>query len=190
MDAFNHYLKQFPHYTPQVFEAVRPFLSYKKLLTGDYFIREGKICRHIAFVEEGLLRVFYLNGGKEITNCFCKEHTITTSYTSLITRKASDLAIQAVEPTTLIVLPNSALQKLYETDLFWQQLGRTAAENEYVTTENHRRFLQDLTAIERYKQILEQDGELLQRVPLTYLASYLQIAPETLSRIRKKLIRT
>lgn len=189
MESFNEYLKQFPHYRPEVFDQVRPFLTIKEVDAGAYFLFHGKICRNIAFVESGMLRLFYLNDGKEVTNCFCKEHTITTSYSSLITQKESDIAIQAIEPSRLIVLSYDALQDLYKQDLFWQQLGRLAAENEFITTECHNRFLRDLSATDRYRQIMEEDKELLQRVPLYYLATYMQVAPETLSRIRKKIDR-
>lgn len=190
MQAFNKYLKQFPHYTPKVFERVIPYLSEINVAAGDYFLRQGKVCKSIALIEKGLLRLYYLNDGKEVTNCFCKEQTITTSYSSLVTKKESEFSIQAIEDAKLIVLPYTALQKLYEQDLFWQQVGRLAAENEFITTECHHRFLKDLSATDRYLQILENENDLLQRVPLAILASYLQIAPETLSRIRKKLART
>jgi len=187
MESFNNYLKQFPHYTPEVFEAVLPHLSIKEINAGEYFLLHGKICRHIAFIEKGLLRLFYLNDGKEVTNCFCKEQTITTVYSSLITQQVSDIAIQAIESSRLIILSNDSLQKLYEENLFWQQLGRLSAENEFITTECHNRFLRDFSATDRYLQMLEHDSELLQRIPLNYLSTYLQIAPETLSRIRNKL---
>ncbi len=170
-----------------MFEAVRPYLSVQEVEAGAYFLPHGKICRHIGYVEKGLFRLFYLNDGKEVTNCFCKENTMTTSYSSLITQEESDIAIQAVEHSRLIVLSNDALQKLYREDSFWQQLGRIAAQNELVTAECHNRFLRDLSATERYRQVLEEDGDLLQRVPLNYLSTYLHVAPETLSRIRKKL---
>jgi len=190
MEAFNKYLKQFPHYSQKVFEDILPYLSVRNIDEGAYFLRNGKICKEIAFVEKGLLRLFYLNDGKEVTNCFCKENTITTSYSSLVTQKESDIAIQAIEPSKLIVFSYDSLQKLYEKNLFWQQLGRLAVENELITMECHNRFLRDFSATERYKQILEEENEILQRVPLNYLATYLQIAPETLSRIRKKISQT
>lgn len=190
MKAFKTYLQQFPHFTDQVFDIALPYLSTKVLDAGDYLLPHGRICRNIAFIETGLLRLYYLNDGKEVTNCFCKENTIATSYSSLITQKESDFAIQAIAPSKLIVLPYNSLQKLYQQNLFWQQVGRLAAENEYINTECHHRFLTDLSATERYLQVLEEDPELLQSVPLTHLASYLQIAPETLSRIRKKVART
>lgn len=190
MQAFNQYLKQFPHYTPIAFDELFPFLSIKEIEEGDYFLRSGKISREIGFIEKGLLRLYYLDDGKEVTNCFCKENSLVTSYSSLITRTESDIAIQAVEPSKLIVLTYDSLQKLYEKNLFWQQLGRLTAESEYIRTECHNRFIRDLSATDRYKEVLNEDAELMQRVPLNYLASYLQIAPETLSRIRKKISQT
>lgn len=190
MEAFNNYLQQFPHYTPNLFQKVSPYLSKKTLKPGDYFLPPGKICRHIAFIEEGLIRLYYLNDGKEITHCFCRENNITTSYKSLIAQEESEIAIQAIEASKLILLPYEALLKLYDQDLFWQQVGRLAIENEFLRSENHNKLTNDLSATERYLEVLENDSELLQRVPLNYLATYLQIAPETLSRIRKKITRT
>jgi len=190
MQAFESYLKQFPHYTPKVFDEIAPYLSRKTLEEGEFLLRNGKICREIAFIEDGLLRLFYLNDGKEVTNCFCKEGTITTAYSSLITQTESDIAVQAIEASKLVTFSYSTLLTLYTKNLFWQQLGRLAAENEFITAECHNRFLRDLSATERYQQVLEEDGELLQRVPLNYLTTYLQVAPETLSRIRKKISRT
>ena len=190
MNAFNKYLQQFPHYTPSVYKSVLPLLSERTIKSGDYLLKQGRIARNIAFIEEGLFRLYYLNNGKEVTSCFCRENTITTSYKSLITQEESDMSIQAIEESKLILLSYDSLQRLFEKDLFWQQIGRLAAENEFIISESHNRFLKDLSATDRYLQILKNDKELLQRVPLNYLATYLQVAPETLSRIRNKILRT
>lgn len=187
MKSIKKYLEQFPHFTPSSFENALPFLEEKEIKTGEYLLTQGKICNRIAFIERGLFRLFYLHDGKEVTTCFCKENTITCSYQSMLTQQPSDLAIQAIEDSKVISFSYQNLQKLYQTDLFWQQVGRLAAENEFMIAECYNRFLNDLTAQERYLQILETDPELLQRVPLNYLATYLQITPETLSRIRKKI---
>ncbi|MDW3648953.1 MAG: Crp/Fnr family transcriptional regulator [Bacteroidia bacterium] len=189
MDIFDSFLQQFPNYSPEAFEAVRPYLKVRDLIAGEYFLQQGEVSKQIAFIEEGLLRLYYLKDGKEITHCFCKEKTLSTSYSSLITQTESKISIQAIEASRLIVLSYEALQKLYRSHLFWQEVGRLAGENEYVINEHHKHFLMDLSATERYLQILEKDKALLQRIPLRYLASYLQIAPETLSRIRKKISR-
>lgn len=190
MESFRRYLSHFPNYKPELFEDIYPLLSIKEVKAGDYLLSHGRICREIFFIDRGLLRLYYLANGKEVTNCFCKEDSIATSYSSLITQKPSEIAIQAIETSTIYTLSNDSLHDLYRKNAFWQQLGRLAAENEFIAAECHNRFITDLPAMDRYRQVLEEDGDLLQRVPLVYLATYLQIAPETLSRIRKKLSRT
>ena len=129
MNGLEKYLKQFPHYTPKIYEQALPFLSTQHIKAGEYFLHQGKISKTIGYINKGILRMYYLHDGKEITNCFCKEHTITCSYRSMITKQESDFAIQAIEDSTLTVFSYEALQKLYEKDLFWQQVGRLAAEN-------------------------------------------------------------
>jgi len=185
--SLQKYLQQFPHFTNDAYELAVPYLKKQKLAKGEFLLEEGKICQQIAFIEKGLFRTYYLRDGLEITTCFCKENTITCSYKSVITKQPSDLSIQAIEDCELTVFYYTDLINLYDKHPFWQTVGRMAAENEFLIIEDYTRFINDLSAQERYQRILATDANLLQRVPLVYLASYLQIKPETLSRIRKKL---
>lgn len=187
MEAFKTYLQQFPNFTSEAYELALPYLQEVKLSAGEYFLQHGQVSRKLAFIQEGLFRIYYLKDGKELTHCFCKENSLTCSYKSLITQQPSEMAIQAVEDSVIYMFAYEDLQKFYEKDPFWQQVGRIASEHEYINVETHTRFLADLTATEKYLHVMQTDKELLQRVPLNYLASYLQIAPETLSRIRKKI---
>ncbi len=187
MEKIRSFLKQFPLYEEQEFEALLPHLTTKNLNKGEFLLRQGKTSRHIAFIEHGLMRLFYIREDREITNCFCKESTFITSFQSFLTGQKSDFAIQAVEPTKLILLSKDTLDTLYKRHVFWQQLGRVTAEKEYIERTCYQRFINDLSATERYEKVLKEESELLQRVPLRDLASYLQITPETLSRIRKDI---
>ena len=188
MEEFKNYLQQFPNFTPAIFENIKSLLSEKTIKAGELLLSQGRTAKEIAFIEYGLFRQYYINDdGKEITSCFCKENSITTSYRSLITQQESEISIEAIEDSKLIMVSLESIKTLLKTDLFWQQFGRLAAENEFIISEEHNRFLKDLSATERYLKIVEKDQSLTKRVPLKYLASYLQISPETLSRIRKKL---
>lgn len=189
MEAFKSFLKQFPHFSDELFDQLVPYLSFKELKTNEYFLKEGQTCKQLAFVETGMVRIYYLLDGKEITKCFCKENHITCSYSSMITQTPSQNAIQAIEDTTLIVLSYSSLQALYKTNMYWQQMGRIAGEREFIVEESHNQSMRDLSASERYQHILQHESDLLQRVPLSHLASYIQVTPETLSRIRSKKLR-
>ena len=190
MKPFQDYLAQFPRYTDEAFAAVEEYLSVIELEPGDYFLRAGQVNRTIAFINSGLVRLYYNTDEKEVTQCFCRERSLTCSYASLISNTPSEVSIQALELTQLVLLPYPQLQRLFEQYPFWQQVGRLAAEAEYLVSTQHHRFLTDLTATQRYEQVLSQDAELLQRVPLQHLASYLQVSPATLSRIRSRLART
>lgn len=190
MKAFHNYLKQFPHYTDDMYDELSSHLSVMELKADEYFLREGQTCKQLAFIETGMVRIYYLHDGKEITKCFCRENNITCSYSSMITQTPSESSIQAIEDTKLITMTYASLQELYNQSIFWQQMGRIAGEREFVIEESHNKSMRVLSAADRYKHILENDGELLQRVPLAHLASYIQVTPETLSRIRNKITRT
>ncbi|MCI4668697.1 MAG: Crp/Fnr family transcriptional regulator [Bacteroidia bacterium] len=187
MDSFKSFLQQFPGYRPDHFEQLSPVLKIQSIRAGEYFLGQGKVCKQIAFIEEGLFRHFYLHDGKEVTTCFCREHTFLASYSSFLSQSPSDIAIQAIENSKLFLISFEAIQNLYKSDPFWQQLGRIASENEFLSSSNHQRFIHDLSATDRYLQFLASNKGLFNRIPLQYLASYLQISPETLSRIRKKI---
>jgi len=190
MDSFREYLSQFPGYTDQAFERAAPWISEERVGSGALFLSMGRTSDRIAFIQEGLFRQYYLLDGKEVTTCFCREHTLTCSYKSLITQQPSELAIEALEESRILALRYSDLQALYTEDPFWQQVGRMTSEQEYMVSERHIRFLKDLSAMERYEYILRNERDLLQRVSLQHLASYMQVTPETLSRVRRQVVRS
>ncbi|MEM1114947.1 MAG: Crp/Fnr family transcriptional regulator [Bacteroidota bacterium] len=190
MDPFRAYLRQFPGYTEASLERAAERATAERFDAGEFLLRMGRTSDRIAFIRRGLFRQYYVVDGKEVTACFCREGTLTCSYQSLITQQPSDLAIEALEESDVLSLGYRDLQALYDADPFWQQVGRMAAEQEYVVRERHARFLQDLSAAERYAAVLRDEPDLLQRVSLQHLASYLQVAPETLSRVRKQAVRS
>ena len=190
MESFRDYLRQFPGYTDAAFELAAPRITKAHVQRGEFLLDLGRTSGHIAFIQEGLFRQYYLNDGKEVTTCFCREGELTCSYRSLITQQPSDLAIEALEDSRVWRLAYRDLQALYTLDPFWQRVGRLASEQEYLVREHHARFLQDLSARERYERVLRDQPDLLQRVSLQHLASYLQVAPETLSRIRNEAFRS
>ncbi|GAB5536367.1 MAG: Crp/Fnr family transcriptional regulator [Rubricoccaceae bacterium] len=190
MESFREYLRQFPGYTDLAFERVAPQIVEERIGKGEALLRLGATSDRISFIQQGLFRQVYLIDGKEVTTCFCREHTLTCSYRSLITQQPSELAIEALEESQVLSLMHRDLQALYDQDPFWQQVGRMAAEQEVMVRERHLHFVQDLSAADRYEHILREERDLLQRVSLQHLASYMQVAPETLSRVRKQAVRS
>lgn len=159
--------------------------SYKK---GDLFISEGQVCSHIGFLNNGIARVYYIIEGKEITSYFNADsrNIFVCSFTSFLTRKPSLENVHFLEDTDLLLLNYEALQELYDNRPNIQKLGRLMAEHNYVLSMERIYSLQYSPAVDRYNNMLKIYPGLLNRIPHHYIASYLGVTPESLSRIRKK----
>ena len=141
-------------------------------------------CNDLFFVEKGLLRGYYIDDGKEITNWFAQEGEFATNLYAFISKKSSSETIEALEDCTLIQLPYSSLQSLYLKFPETERLGRIITETYYIKLEERLLSLQFKTAKERYQNFILSKPSLLQRTSLGQIASYLGITQETLSRIR------
>ncbi|MCC6410328.1 MAG: Crp/Fnr family transcriptional regulator [Saprospiraceae bacterium] len=179
-------LRLYPHYSDEALDMAWPLFSFQKLKKGEILEREGEVARKVAFVHEGLLRTYYLNDGVEITNCFCREGGFAAAFSSLVSGLPSGVGLQSVEASTVVVAPYAQLKELFFKHIFWQSTAQLLAEHECISRENYSRLLSDHNAAQRYESVLLNEPDLLQRVPLVQLATYLQVKPETLSRIRKK----
>ena len=157
-----------------------------ELPKGSFLITEGKMCNQVYFLERGCLRGFYNLDGKEITYWFAFENNFVTSFFSFISRKPGIENIQLIEDCTLWGITHDQLQQLYDKHKDIERLGRIMNERYYLQLEE--RFVSNhfREARERYENLMNQAPHILQRVPLGYVASYLGISQETLSRIRNK----
>ncbi len=167
------------------FSAIcRPRTLRKK----ELLLREGDVCRFAAFVRTGCLRYFYSVEGAEHTGQFFFENSWYTDYASFLTGEPTRQSIQALEPTELFLLHRDDLEALYRTHPTFERFGRVMAERAFLGVRHRTEFLTNLSAEERYRQLLRERPKVLERVPQHYIASYLGVKPESLSRIRKRLL--
>lgn len=152
-----------------------------------YFSKAGLISDHIGFVTKGLLRSFYTVKAKETTSFFLTPGDVAAALLSFIKVQPAIENIQALEDSEMLIISRKKLHKLYENNWKWQQVGRVLIENYYVSMEQRTITLQSQTAQERYAQFLNDYPEIIKKVPLHYIASYLGMSPETLSRVRKSI---
>jgi len=158
-----------------------------QLKSGEYFLEEGQLCRYVGFIEEGLVRYHMNDYGSQKTLYFNKEGEFVSNYQSFLPRESSDISIQAIEDTTLQVINYANLQQLYLMVSEGEKLGRLAIENVFLSSmQQLKSFYKDSPA-ERYQQFLRSYPDLAQRIPQYYIASYVGIKPQSLSRIRKRL---
>jgi CRP-like cAMP-binding protein len=153
---------------------------------NELLLSEGRICRHLYFLEKGAIRGFYNLDGKEITHWFGFENDFVTSFHSFITGEPALENIQLMEGSILWAIPKETLNELLSKHHEVERLVRIAYEKYYIRLEERFVNAQFKTATERYENLLQHSPFILERVPLGFIASYLGISQETLSRIRSK----
>lgn len=155
-----------------------------KILKGKTVQDIGHTCKTIYFVKNGVVRIYYFKDATDITESFEFENAFVARAESLFTGKPSKKAIQAIENTELIAIDSSMLFKLFDSHPDLERLFRKIIETSYVNTVNRIEGLQFNTAEERYMSLLKDTPDILKRIPLKYVASYLGITQVSLSRIR------
>jgi CRP-like cAMP-binding protein len=168
-------------------EALRIMLKPKTLKKNEYYLRQGEVCRQMGFIVQGYVRLFFLSGDAEITKDFSFENSFCGSYASFISGAPSRFNVKAMEDVTLYLLTRENLEVLTDIYPCWQKFVRISVENLFVRKElREASFLLD-SIEEKYSNLLKEHKEIVQRVPLKYIASYLGTSAETISRIRAKI---
>lgn len=170
--------------TTNSFEAVRNLATVIKINKNQNLQPIGVVCRTIYFVQKGLARIYYYKEGVEITEYFAFENEMIVRAESLFTEKPSKKGIQALEDTSFIGISSAALFELFDLYPDLERLFRKLIESAYVETVNRIENIQFHTAEERYAQLITENPEMIRRIPLKHIASYLGITQVSLSRIR------
>ena len=144
----------------------------------------GHTCKTIYFINKGIARIYYFKDDLDITESFSFENNIIARVESLFTGKPSRKAIQILEDAEVVAINSNQLFKLYDSFPEIERLFRKIFEAAYVDTVNRIEGIQFHSAEERYKALINEAPNVLQRVPLKHVASYLGITQVSLSRIR------
>lgn len=162
-------------------------LHARTLKKNELFLKEGDICESIAFVEKGSVRDYYQTEDREVCKDFIFENGVIGSFASFFSQVPSALYIEALEETQILELFYSDVTYLLNNFQSWRKLGQIIAQEQFVKAEKREAaLLKDLPEV-RFRALIEEHPKIFKRVPLTYIASYLGITRETLSRYRNKL---
>ena len=152
-------------------------------------IEAGKTARRIYFIKTGLLRTYHLSDGKEISTYFSCDNQFISTFSSFIQQNPSFEYLEAIEESTVFSLSYHSLQELYKTSPVFEKIGRILAEKNYLCILDRTLIMQTKTAKEKYLNFIEKNpSKIVQRVPQHQIASFLGIAPESLSRVRKEIL--
>lgn len=186
--SLENYLTERALFTPKEIRDSVSFFETKQLKKNDFFVRTGEVCHYIAFINKGAVKTFSLNtlGDKAIT-CFKFENQFMTSYESFMARTLSHKNIQAIEHCDLQLISYKNFKHLLECIPSWKTLISELLEQEYLEKERYLMHFNNQTAKAKYLQLLETDLQVVRRVKVEDLASYLGITQRTLTRVKKAI---
>lgn len=166
------------------YHLLEPYIERVTLKKNQVLLVEGQLCTSIFLVETGILRNYYNNNGLDVNLRFTFENQFTTSFEAYINREPSKIIIQAIEKSDVWIIKVRDVSKQTDSfENFSTFIRRIAIRILLATEEHHNMIMMNLPA-DRYRYLLEKKPELIQRISLTHLASYIGITRETLSRIR------
>ncbi len=169
-------------------EAFLDILEIKMFKKKEFLLRETEICNRVTFINSGCIRLFYNIEGVENTIQFFFGDSWYTDYASFLTGQPTLENMQALEDCVVVQFKKSDLYKLYDEMPIFDRVGRMFAENAFLALSQLNQMKTNEEPEQRYLSLLSQRPELVQRIPQHYIASYLGIKPETLSRIRKRIM--
>ncbi len=155
------------------------------LKKNKHLLRQGQVASEYVFIRRGGLRIYAPLDGREVTGWIALEGEFFGELSSLKTQEPTRFGIQAMEDTEIQCIHHLAMEKLYKAYPAWQEFGRKVWETAFRRVVEGILAHQTLTAEERYAQLLTR-SDLVQRVPLKHLASFLGVTPTSLSRLRGK----
>ena len=175
------------HMADTDWDIAEPFFEELMLRKSDYFVQEGKVCRRMGFIAEGVMRYCMNREGEDITCYFVCENNFAGDPDSYLSQRPSDKNMQALTDCTLFVITYDNYKKLQKVLPRFNEI--TGAINHRVMMHllMQRDFLQHADAISKYREFISKFPHILQRVSLSYIASFLGITQQSLSRLRKQI---
>lgn len=169
-------------------EQVKTFFIPKKLRRKQFLLQEGETCQYTAFVEKGLLRSYTVDDkGHEHVLQFALEDWWIADLYSFLTGEPSGYNIDALEDAELLLINNTSYEAMMEAVPRMERYFRILTQNSLIATQRRLSGNISLSAEENYKRLIAGNTTILQRVPQHMIASFLGIAPETLSRVRRQM---
>jgi CRP-like cAMP-binding protein len=182
-DLYNFFNRFIPVSAAE-FELIKAKAEVQHYLKKEQLIKAGETEDRLYYITKGLVRQFFYKGKQEVVIDIVSEGTITGSVTSFFTGEPSRYFIEAMEPVTVLTMTKKNLEELYLSDNKWEKFGRVLTA--YFLLQQERHILDNIrfTIRDRFTVFMNEHPDLLLRVPQKYLASYLDIKPETFSRLK------
>ena len=183
-DIARELARKYSTMTHEELDILESILVPMKFAKGEMILNEGEVCENIYYIDRGLIRQFYFKNGKQITEHLGEDQTIFMCIESLFREEPTKLQVEAIEPSIVYALPKQRLEQVALHNVNIQILYRKILEESLIISQVHADLVRFETAQDRYKKMCKLNPQVILRAPLVYIASYLQMTPETLSRVR------
>lgn len=183
-DIARELARRYSTMTHEELDMLESILVPMKFAKGETILKVGEICKSIYFVDRGLIRQFYYKNGKEVTEYLADDNTIFMCIESLFQEIPSNMQIEALEQSVIYAIPKEKLEVVALHSVNIQMLYRKILEESLIISQIHADMMRFETAQDRYMKMCKLYPQVVLRAPLVYIANYLQMTPETLSRVR------
>jgi len=183
-DIARELARKYSTMTHDELDILENILVPMKFAKGQMILHEGEVCKNIYYIEKGLVRQFYFKKGHEVTEHMAVEGNVVMCIESLFKEEPTKLQIEALEPVMIYAMPKARLEEVAMHNVNIQILYRKILEESLILSQVHADLLRFETAKDRYLRMCKISPQVTLRAKLTYIASYLQMTQETLSRVR------
>lgn len=165
-------------------DILESILVPMRFVRGEKLVDQGQVCDVIFYVQKGLVREYYYKNGKELTEYLAVDGTIVMCIESMFREEPSRMIVEALENTIVYALPKKRLEEVALHNVNIQILYRKILEESLIISQQRADMLRFESAKDRYLKLCKLNPKLMMKTPLVYVANYLQMTPETLSRVR------
>ncbi|MDR0228507.1 MAG: Crp/Fnr family transcriptional regulator [Flavobacteriaceae bacterium] len=176
-------------WTTMMLETLADKVEHRDLKKGELLLELGEVCDYVGFLKEGSMRMYYINEeGQDISFFFYLAGDVFTNYEGVISHTPSNMILECLSPCQVSLIRRDDLLALYDSSMQWQKIGKQMADSIFLNAKKRIDFLLFLTPEQRYLELVQHQPELLNAIPQKYIASYIGVKPQSLSRIRKRII--
>lgn len=187
LEKVKEYISRFVSFNDEQLNAFLQTMEKKRVPKGTCLMEAGQVCDYVAFINKGHFRTFCIINQEEVTYNFSFEGNFYTDYPSFLTRQPSLEYHQALVDSEVLLVSYEKMQRTYQQMPVWEKFGRLIAEFILVRIAERNRAMLFLSPEEQYLNLMKSRPKVFEKIPQHYIASYLGIQPESLSRIRKRL---
>ena len=188
-DRLKIYCKTKVDLTDEELKLIDTYFEIKALKKKEFLLQNGKICNFIGFIVDGTIRHFHIKDGVEKTCDISFENSWVTDFQSFTHNSYSIMNLQAMEDTTVFLISKENLYKLYSDCNRYETFGRLMAEQVAQRATEIAMSLSSDKPEERFQNLIKKQPDLFQRIPQKYIANFLGVSPESLSRIRNRIFK-